>query len=107
MAAIKCLICGYEATDGRVMHGHLMKNHEEEYRKAELDMEKLTSGYKRTRSNTAKKTKKALETEKPAGLRLLNKNNKEEHSAYMCGYRYIDADENVYTTSELKEMGVI
>ena len=104
MALIKCKFCGYEATDGRVMHGHLMKNHEEEYREFGLDMEKCCTGYKRTKSNSNKRIKNA---EKPAGLRLLNNSDPNELEAYNQGYRYIDAAENIYTSAELKEMGVI
>ncbi|MFV0516769.1 MAG: hypothetical protein ACK5MV_05180 [Aminipila sp.] len=118
MGLIKCKLCGYEATDGRTIHGHFMKNHYKEYKQTGCDLEKLTEGYTRTRSNVYRKKKKEdeemaketkiLKNDKPQNLRLLNKSNRQELEAYNEGYRYYDPDEQIaYTTSEVKEEGWI
>ncbi|MBE6033878.1 MAG: hypothetical protein E7222_04175 [Clostridiales bacterium] len=120
MALIKCNLCGYEAADGRTIHGHMNRMHYDEYKATGFDLEQLTEGYKRTKSNEyrkermkeemgTKETKKDTTTNpKPEHLRLLNKNNGAELRAYNEGYRYIDPDDEiVYTTKEVKEEGWI
>lgn len=109
MALIKCKLCGYEAADGRTMHGHFMKCHEKEYRENDLNMELLTDGYKRNKSNTTKRDKKAaaVGSDRPDGFRLLNLKDSQEAAAYKEGYRYIDNNQLVYATDEAKEKGWI
>lgn len=123
---IKCKLCGIEIESdgkksaGRVMHGHLNRVHYEEYKKTGFDMEQLTEGYRRKnqternneRSQVRKERrlmpKQELKNDKPKNLRLLNKSNPEELSAYNEGYRYLDPDEMIaYTREEVKEEGWI
>lgn len=91
MAKQKCPICNKEYQDGRSLHGHLMRIHEEEYRAAAFDKKKL------------KPAAAPAAAEKPAGFRLLNKYDPDELEAYKAGYRFIDGDDNIYTAEEVKE----
>lgn len=117
MALIECKLCGYEAADGRTIHGHMNRMHYEKYKATGFDLEQLTEGYTRTKSNVYRKErikeemaakKETMENQKPENLRLLNKNNAAELQAYNEGYRYIDPDDDIaYTTKEVKEEGWI
>ena len=42
MALIKCNLCGYEAADGRTIHGHMNRMHYDEYKDTGFDLEQLT-----------------------------------------------------------------
>ncbi len=110
---IKCKFCGHETIDdGRIMHGHMMNNHQKEYKDANCDLEKVTTGYKRKtpKEYVEIKQKKRKEIplieERPINLRLLNKRSPVELDAYNEGYRYIDSDTMIaYTLEEVKEEG--
>ena len=94
---ITCNFCGAIKTDGRQMHGHMMKMHPDEYAAANHDLEKVTSGYER---NSHKKS------ERPALLRLLNKLDVDEYEAWQEGFRYLDPKTmNAYTVEEVKAEG--
>lgn|GEM_PF-1838294 len=110
---IKCNFCGHETIDdGRIMHGHMMNNHQKEYKEVDCDLEKVTTGYKRKPKKEyleiRKKKKKELPLIelRPINLRLLNKSKQIELDAYNEGYRYIDPDTMIaYTLEEVKEEG--
>lgn len=100
---ITCNLCGIEKSDGRQMHGHMMKVHPEEYAAVNNDLEKVTEGYTRASKNEPKKAEK---TSRPDRLRLLNKYDPDELEAYNVGYRYYDPEEDMaYMPEEIKELG--
>lgn len=86
---IKCNLCGKEFSDARKMHGHLIRSHNEEYKAAGYDMERLTEGYKRRPPKFS------------SSLRLLNLNDPAEAAAYDDGYRYIDGAGELYKEKEV------
>ena len=87
---IKCNLCGKIKNTKREMHGHLIRVHEEEYRKCNLKMEYLTEYIIDPESG------------KPSGLRFLNLSDREEKAMYDEGYSFIDDDDMCYTSEEAK-----
>lgn len=85
----KCPICEKEYINGRQLHGHMLKAHQEEYKKHGNKVANFHKG-----------------KDRPAGFRLLNKANVDEANAYNDGFRYTDG-EYVYTSDEVKEKGWI
>lgn len=109
---ITCNLCGTEKKTRREMHGHLMKMHYQEYKEVGFKQSELTLGQPEGGNATEKKevflAKKEKKTvERPAGFRLLNRNDPNEAFAYSRGYRYIDGDDLCYTVDEAKEEGFI
>jgi len=101
---ITCNLCGIEKSDGRQMHGHMMKVHPEEYAAVNNDLEQVTKGYTRA-VHREPKEKKAQASTRPEMLRLLNKYDPDELEAYNVGYRYYDPEEEMaYTPEEIKEL---
>lgn len=109
------------------MHGHINRQHYDQYKAAGFNMEQLTEGYKRksqaernneksgkSRQNSEREEKKDmsqkedLKNARPKNLRLLNKSSRQELDAYNEGYRYFDPDERIaYTKKEVEEEGWI
>lgn len=93
----RCRFCGREYKDRRSIHGHLMTSHREEYYKhgcIDADMiDELED--------------EELPVDRPVGFRLLNQKNDDERYAYSLGFRFIDAEENVYREEIVKAMGWI
>ena len=92
----RCRFCGREYKDRRSIHGHLMTSHREAYYQNGCDD-----------SAMIEEVTELVPGERPVGFRLLNRKNADENFAYAEGYRFIDAEENVYTTDDAKEMGWI
>lgn len=95
--SVFCPICNKEYQDGRRLHGHLMRTHQEEYRAADFDKSKLKPG--------KKQKDKPAEKKRPAGFRLLRLSDPDENEAYQAGYAYIDDEDNVYEHDEAKGEG--
>ena len=93
-----CPLCTKEYETGRQLHGHLMRSHQEEYRAVDFKLTDLKQANHKPGKVTSKK---------PKGFRLLNITDQDENFAYKEGYRYIDADDEVYTNDEAKEEGWI
>jgi hypothetical protein len=93
-----CPICTKEYENGRQLHGHLMRLHQDEYRAVDFKLADL----KQSNHKPAKKV-----VQKPKGFRLLNVTDQDEIFAYKEGYRFIDADDEVYTIEEAKGEGWI
>ena len=90
----KCPICDKEYENGRQLHGHMLKSHREEYRKAGHRVANMTGGG----GDDA--------VHRPAGFRLLDKSDPMEQKAYSEGYRFAD-NEYFYTAEEAKGKGWI
>lgn len=95
--SVLCPICGKENKDGRQLHGHLMRSHQEEYRAADFDKSKLKPG--------KNQKEKPEEKKRPAGFRLLKLSDPDENAAYQAGYAYIDDEDNIYEHDEAKKEG--
>ncbi len=103
---IKCLLCKKEFENGRSAHQHMNRVHYEDYQTAGFDLEKMTEGYKRRISHKKKSNDPddLSFSERPAGLRPLNKSNPAEYEAYISGYRFYDPDSDLaFTLEEMKE----
>lgn len=104
---ITCNLCGAEKKTRREMHGHLMKMHYQEYKSVGCKQSKLTTGEPEGANTTEKKKEEKKTVERPAGFRLLNRNDPDEDFAYSQGFRYIDGDDLCYTVDDAKKEGFI
>lgn len=91
---LKCPVCNREYEGNRQLHGHMLKAHQEEYKKYGNRVANMIEG------------KKPIESDRPEGFRLLNKSVDFEAVAYKEGYRYRCKD-YFYTSDEVKEKGWI
>lgn len=103
---ITCNLCGAEKKTRREMHGHFMKSHYDEYKAVGCKQSELTTGDPEGANIAEKKEEKKI-VERPAGFRLLNRNDPDEAFAYSQGYRYIDGDDLCYTVDDAKKEGFI
>lgn len=94
---MKCKLCGIEKDTRRKMHGHLMHEHLEDYKRSGYSIERLC-----TEVIPAKRPRVVIPALRPDGFRLLNKYNQQEFYAIEHGYLFIDAEENLYTEEEAK-----
>jgi hypothetical protein len=101
---IVCNICKKEYETARQFHGHLLKTHFDDYKKSGNFDKQF---YESEEVKMAEKKKKDLPPDVPEGFRLLKKTDPDEKAAFEAGYRYIDAEENVYKHFEAKEEGWI
>ena len=69
---IKCKICGSEQENRRQMHGHMMRNHYDQYKAAGFDMDDLTEGAP-LRAHVAQALK---DYPRPAGFRRIRRSAK-------------------------------
>lgn len=117
---IKCKICGKEFDSGdglkdqQAAHCHLLRVHYKQYQKKRFSRAAFTESsgeiYKKEERGLRKSTKRKPEEERdtrPAGFRPLDRTVPEEAAAYEEGFRYVDADENVYDRAEAREKGWI
>lgn len=96
---IKCKICGSECETRRQMHGHMMRNHYDQYKAAGFDMDDLTEGAP-LRAHVAQALK---DYPRPAGFRrLLSYKTISEARAIEAGYAFVDGEENLYTEAEAR-----
>ena len=103
---ITCNLCGKQKKTRREMHGHLVRVHYEEYKDVGFKQSELTLGQPEKKEVFVLEEEKKI-VERPAGFRLLNRNDPDEAFAYSQGYRYIDGDELCYTVDDAKKEGFI
>ena len=95
----KCVLCGYEADNRRQMHGHMMRNHYQDYKDADFDMDNITEGAP-LRAHVAQALK---DYPRPAGFRRLRSyTSTAEARAILAGYMFVDDQDNLYTEAEAR-----
>lgn len=101
---MKCKLCGKEFERRNQMHGHMMFNHRDDYKRANWNMDRLTEGAPDRLHETVYQRNERLNklAPKPDGFRLLKTNVPEEQRAIAAGFCYIDSEENLYTLEEAK-----
>ena len=115
---IKCKICGKEFDSGdglkdqQAAHCHLLRVHYKEYQKKGFSRAAFTESsgeiYKKEEQPRRRREKREpAGSPRPAGFRPLNRAVPEEAAAYEEGFRYVDAEENVYDRNEARERGWI
>lgn len=96
---IKCTICGSEYETRRQMHGHMMRNHYDQYKEKGFDMDLLTEGAP-LRAHVAQAIK---DYPRPAGFRRLRSYaSVAEARAVEAGYYFIDDNDNLYSEAEAR-----
>lgn len=104
-----CRICGKEKEKRNQMHGHFMQCHRAEYQAAKYNLDRLVDGITpRIRELPQnEERRKSSQLPRPDGFRLLTKTNEAESRAIINGFVYIDAYENLFTTTDAKAEGWI
>ena len=93
-----CSICEKSFSNGRAFHCHLLRFHETEYKVVNYRKEVFDKSLKADEPKKEKVNSKL----RPTGLRPLSKNDELEQKAAAAGYKFVDAEENLYTLEEAK-----
>ena len=105
---MKCKMCGAELADRRSAHGHLMGNHQDDYRRGGFELDRFMDGpipERRQDRPSLKAKRDANRSPAPAGLRLISGSSDLEREAIRRGFAYIDNEQNIYTLQEVKTEG--
>lgn len=106
---MKCRLCDFETDSRRVMNGHLIYYHKDDYKRAEYNLDRLTIGAPaRKHDRLADKKKRAEKAAPlPKGFKLIEGKSELEKEAISKGFLYIDDDLNIYSADEARAEGWI
>lgn len=98
-----CKLCGCEKSSRRAMNMHLLRQHPDDYKRADFILERLVTDPVPKIKEPSYKVKEAKKKyPRPAGFRLLNEADHEEAAAIKAGFSFIDDEENIYTEEEAR-----